>query len=315
MSSFTSAEDMSPPIPLGLSSCVALSPASPSPRASTTHCGHPVSNTSASTINLLAGELCTACELRAAIEHAAKVRIADDLDFAYEGMLAWRKCRLELANFECDIGGTDGCSADFEFTREQQEKFSRNWALLLVEGEEAEELRVEMEADEAEQRAVDVAAAAMELEMESEMGTGIATTTTDKHDQTTKNGEFAKANKSTHGSKPEPKNASAGRDSSPTINTAKRSLSVTFAASAEVDGDVDSHDHRDEGSYRLSSVYHRPSKKQKLYLRGRWAPPRSGWLDTSGSGVKDEEWERDAMDDSERVTVQKRRLRSSVVKH
>jgi hypothetical protein len=167
-----------------------------------------------------------------------------------------------------------------------------------------------MEADEAEQRAVDAAAIAAEMEI----GTGPATATTGgDDDQTTKNDEFAKANKPPRGSEPELENDNAGRGSSLTTNAAKRSLSVTFAASAHVAGDEDSYDHRDEDSYRFSSVYHRPSKKKKLYDRSRWAPPRSGWLNTSGSNVKDGKWERDAMDDSERVGVQRRRLRSSVV--
>jgi hypothetical protein len=179
-------------------------------------------------------------------------------------MVAWRKCRLDLANFECDTEGNDGCSADFEFTREQQEKFFRNWALLLVEGKEAEELRAEMEADEAEQKAVDAAAATAAMEI----GTGIATTTDDDN-QTTKNDKFGKANKPTRSSKPEPENVNAGRDPSQMTNTMERSLSVTFAAFADLNGEVDSHDHGDEDSCRSSSVYYGPSKKKKLYHRGR----------------------------------------------
>jgi hypothetical protein len=136
--------------------------------------------------------------------------------------------------------------------------------LLLVEGKEAEELRAEMEADEAEQKAVDAAAATAAMEI----GTGIATTTDDDN-QTTKNDKFGKANKPTRSSKPEPENVNAGRDPSQMTNTKKRSLSVTFAASADLNGEVDSHDHGDVDSYRSSSVYYGPSKKKKLYHRGR----------------------------------------------
>ena len=46
--------------------------------------------------------------------------------------MAWRKARLDLANFEFEREGTDGCSAGYDFTPEQHEKFCRDVALRLM---------------------------------------------------------------------------------------------------------------------------------------------------------------------------------------
>jgi len=40
---------------------------------------------------------------------------------------------LDLANSECDTEEIDGYSVDNQFTREQQAKFSRDWASRVVE--------------------------------------------------------------------------------------------------------------------------------------------------------------------------------------
>jgi hypothetical protein len=77
-------------------------------------------------------------------------------------LFTWRKARLDLANFEFATEGTDGCIAGYEFTPEQQKKFCRDVALRLVEGEEAEQLKAEMEADEVEERAAGAAMGAGE---------------------------------------------------------------------------------------------------------------------------------------------------------
>jgi len=303
MASLPSVEDMSPPVSPTPAPSLAPRPASPESRTPIARCGHYIHTTSTTAIDSLDIELCTGCELRAAVSFVASSRTAEDPDAAYQELLAWRKARLDLANFEFETEGTDGCSAGYELTVEQHEKFCRDVALRLVEGEDAEQLKAEMEADEAEERAA--AAAVMEA------GMGSTTTTTTGNFQIANTNDRTTANHTTYAFNSALKGARAGRTSSPPTKTTKRkrSRSVTHANSADVDGDENSHDHRDEDSYRSSSVYNRlnHNKGSRVYVRGRWAaPPRSSWLDTSGCDVSYDKWERDARD----LNYEPRRTRS-----
>jgi hypothetical protein len=294
MASLPSAEDMSPSVSPTPATPLAPRPASPESRTPIARCGHYIHTTSTTAIDSLDIELCTGCELRAAVSFVANSRTAEDPDAAYAELLAWRKARLDLANFEFETEGTDGCSAGYELTVEQHEKFCRDVALRLVEGEDAEQLKAEMEADEAEERA-----AAAPAPMEAGMGNTTTTTTSDA--QIANTNHLATANHTTYVVNSALKGARAGRTlSPPTKNTKrKRSRSVTHANSADVDGDENSHAHRSEDSYRSSSVYnrHNHNKGSRMYVRGRWAAPlRSSWLDTSGCDVSYDKWERDARD-------------------
>lgn len=212
--------------------------------------------------------------------------------------MTWRKARLDLANFEFAIEGTDGCSAGYEFTLEWQKKFCRDVALRLVEGRDAEQLKAEMEADDAEERAA--AAAASEAEMES---TTTATTTTSRDTQIPNPNSSVAAKNTIYASNSALKGARASRDSSPQINNnnkRKRSRSITHATSVDVAGDEHSHAHRDEDSYRRSAAYDRDNKNGNGYSRGRWvAPLRTSWLNTSGKGIDADKWEREANDSYE----------------
>jgi hypothetical protein len=295
MSSLASAEGMSPPVSPTPAPSVAPRPASPESHTLVARCGHYIFNTASTSTNSLDIEFCPGCELRAAVSFAANSRTAEDPDAAYEGLVAWRKARLDLANFEFETEGTDGCSAGYDFTPEQHEKFCRDVALRLVEGEDAEELKAEMEADEAEERAATTAPAAMEA------GMGSTTTTTTGDAQIANTNTLTTASNTTYAVNSALKGARAGRTLSPPTNNTKRkrSRSVTHANSADVYGDEGSHAHRDEDSYRSSSVYsrHNHNKGSRVYVRGRWAaPPRSSWLDTSGCDVSYDKWERDARD-------------------
>ena len=309
MSALASAEDMSPPVSPTPAPSVAPLPASPEPRAPVARCGHYIFSTASTSTNSLDVEFCTGCELRAAVSFVANCRTAEDPDAAYEGLVAWRKARLDLANFEFETEGTDGCSAGYELTLEQHERFCRDVALRLVEGDDAEQLKAEMKADEVEERAAAVAA--------MEAGMGNTTTTTTRDAQTANTNDLATAKNTTNAVNSALQGSRAGRTLSPPTNNTKRkrSRSVTHANSANVDGDEDSHAHRDEDSYRSSSVYSRHNnnnnnnkkKGSRVYVRGRWAaPPRSSWLDTSDCHVSHDKWERDARD----ITYEPRRTRS-----
>jgi hypothetical protein len=292
---------MSPPVSPAPSSSLATISASPTESPTPiARCGHYIFDAASTDIDSLDAELCTGCELRAAVAFTANSRTAEDPDSAPEGLLTWRKARLALANFEFATEGTDGCSAGYEFTLEQQKKFCRNMALSMVEGEEAEQLKAEMEADEAEERAAAAAAAAAMKE-----GTDSTTTTITT---TNSNAQIANTNKSTtakvttFASKSALKGARAARDLSPQINNTKRkrSHSVTHAASADVHGDENSHTHRDEDSYRPNAAYDRDNKNGNGYSRGLWAAPlRTSWLNTSGKGIDADKWEREANDSYE----------------
>lgn len=295
---------MSSPIMSTPSSPPSPTLASPSPHALTARCGHTISIESITARNSPNVELCTRCELHNAIEHAGEVTTAGDID-PYEGLLAWRKCRLDLANYEYEKDNTDGSSSIYEFTRDQQKKFCRDWASVIVEGEAAEELRAEMEADEAEERA---AGSARGVEKD------IITTTTHEEHEATKTDDITKVSNVTSVLKPALRQTASSSASSPPIVKIKDSRCVSLITFANTNEDSEPQDHRDESSYRNGTSFHRPAKKQKLYERGRWAPPRSGWLDTSGSGVKDAKWEKDAMDDTRQVEVVLRRGRSRVPK-
>jgi hypothetical protein len=217
-------------------------------------------------------------------------------------LFTWRKARLDLANFEFATEGTDGCIAGYEFTPEQQKKFCRDVALRLVEGEEAEQLKAEMEADEVEERAAGAAMGAGE-------GSTTTTTTTTSDAQIANNNSFTTSKNTTYAPNSALKGARASRDSSPQINNSnkrKRSRSIAHAISVDVAGDENSHAHRDEDSYRSSSAYDRDNKNGKGYSRGRWAAPlRTSWLNTSGKGIDADKWEREAND-----SYQQRRTRS-----
>lgn len=294
---------MSPPVSHTPSPSPAPLSASAEPSSPVARCGHYIYSTSTTAIDSLDIELCTSCELRAAVTSAANARTAEDSESAYEELLVWRKSRLELANFEFATEGTDGCSAGYEFTPEQHEKFCRDVALRLVEGDDLEQLQAEIEADEAEERAAATAA--------TEEGVGATTTTTGGDAQIAETKDFAKSKITTYAINSALKGARAGRGLSPQINDSnkrKRSRSITLAASADVDGDEDSHDHCDEDSYRSSSAYRRPNKRSASYDPGRWAPPRDGWLDTSGSEMSFDQWEREALDDGSRRQLRSGRL-------
>jgi hypothetical protein len=166
----------------------------------------------------------------------------------------------------------------------------------MVEGEEAEQLKAEMEADEAEERA---AAAAMKEGTES---TTTTTTTINSNAQIANTNKSTTAKVTTFASNSALKGARAARDLSPPINNTKRkrSRSVAHAASANVHGDTNSHAHRDEDSYRPNAAYDRDNKNGNGYSRGLWAAPlRTSWLNTSGKGINADKWEREANDSYE----------------
>jgi hypothetical protein len=296
MSSLPPAGDMSPPVSPAPSSSLATISASPTQSPTPiARCGHYIFDAASTDIDSLDAELCTGCELRAAVAFTANSRTAEDPDSASEGLLTWRKARLALANFEFATEGTDGCSAGHEFTLEQQ-KFCRNMALGMVEGEEAEQLKAEMEADEAEERA---AAAAMKEGTDS---TTTTTTTTDSNAQIANINTSTTSKNTTYASNSALKGARAARDLSQQINNnkRKRSRSVTHATSADVHGDANSHEHRDEDSYRPNAAYDRDNKDGNGYSRGLWAAPlRTSWLNTSGKGIDADKWEREANDSYE----------------
>jgi hypothetical protein len=220
----------------------------------------------------------------------------------------WRECRMQLANFEFEMEGTDGCSAGYEFTLEQQKKFHRDATLRYVEGDELEELKAEIEAAEVEERAAAAAAAATQAGMET------TTTTTNGDAQITNINNLAHALNTTYASKSALKGARAGRGLSTQINhnnkrprspSVTRDASVAFAASADVDGDEVTYAHRDEDSYRSSSEYRRSRPRSNRYARGRWAaPPHHPWLDTSGSTIDYDKWDRSATDDRNQFHAQ-----------
>lgn len=294
---------MSPPVSPTLSTSLAPLSASAEPSSPVARCGHYIYSTSPTAIDSLDIELCTSCELRAAVTFAANARTAEDSESAYGELLVWRKSRLELANFEFATEGTDGCSAGYEFTPEQHEKFCRDVALRLVEREDLEQLQAEIEADEADETAAATAA--------TEEGTGATTTTTSGDAQIANTNKSTTAKNTTYATNSALKGARAGRGSSPEINhnnKRKRSRSITLATSADVNGDEDSHEHREQDEYRDSSAYRRHKKRRASYDPGRWAPPQEGWLDTSGSEVSFDQWEREAMDDGSRRQLRSGRL-------
>lgn len=320
MSSPAPAEDMSLPVSPAPSPSLAPLSASPEPRALVlARCGHYIF-ASSSAIDSLDIELCTGCDLRAKLRDATNAMAAEgqDEESSDDALKAWKKCRMELANFEFEAEGTDGFSACYEFTLEQQKKLSRDVALRALEGDELEELKAEMKAAETEERAAATAA------MQADMGT--TTTTTNGDAQIATSG-----NSTTYASRSALKGARAGRGLSTQINhnnkrlrspSVTRAASVTIAASADVDGDEDSFAHPDEDSYRSSSEYHRSTPRSILYTPGRWAPLLNRpWLDTSGSTVTDHVWERRARDNNNQVPVQptqpaqRRRTRSMGLEH
>jgi hypothetical protein len=291
---------MSLPVSPAPSPSLAPLSASPEPRALVlARCGHYIF-ASSSTIDSLDTELFTGCDLRAKLRDATNAMTAEDQDEeSSDGALkAWRKCRVDLANFELEAEGTDGFSACYEFTLEQQKKLSRDVALRALEGDELEELKAEMEAEER---------AAATAVMQADMGTTITTTNDDAQIATS-------SNSTTYASKSALKGARAGRGLSTQINhnnkrlrspSVTRAASVTIAAYADVDGDEDPYAHHDEDSYRSSSEYYRSAPKSILYTPGHWAPlPRHPFLDTSGSTVTYDRWERLATDNHNQVTVQ-----------
>lgn len=314
---------MSLPVSPAPSPSLAPLSASPEPRALVlARCGHYIF-ASSSAIDSLDIELCTGCELRAKLRDATNAITAEDQDeeSSDNALKAWKKCRMELANFEFKAEGTDGFSACYEFTLEQQKKLSRDVALRALEGDELEELKAEMEADEAKERAAATAA------MQADMGTTITTTNGDAQIATS-------SNLTTYASKSALKGARAGRGLSTQINhnnkrlrspSVTRAASVTIAAYADVDGDEDPYAHHDEDSYRSSSEYYRSAPKSILYTPGRWAPlPRHPFLDTSGRTVTYDRWERLATDNHNQVPVQpiqpiqpaqRRRTRSMGLEH
>jgi hypothetical protein len=270
-------------------------------------CGHYIF-TSSTAIDSLDIELCTGCELRVKVRAAANAMTVEDQDeeSSDNNLKEWRKCRIGLANFEYETEGTDGCSAGYECTLEQQKKLLRDVTLRFAEGDELEQLKAEMDAKEIEERAATAAAI--------QAGIETTTTTTNGHAQIANANNLAEANSTTYASKSALKGARAGRGLSTQINhngkrprspPVTRAASVTFAASADVDGDEDSHAHREEDSYRPSSHYHRSAPRSIWYTPGLWAPlPRHPWLDTSGNTVTYDRWDRLAMDNHSQVPAQ-----------
>ena len=304
MLSLAPAADMSPPVSPAPSS--PLTPLS-ARRALVARCGHYISSTSPTATASLSIELCTGCELRAAVTSAANARTVEgeDHESTEESMLAWRNARMVLANFELEEEGTDGCSAGFEFDLEKQKKFSRDFTLRQVEPEDLEQLIAEiaeLEEEEVEERVA--AAAAMDV------GEGTTTTTTTTGDAQIANANnFANGRNITYALNSALKGARAGQDLSPPIiinnNKRKRSLSVTLAASAFIFEDGVSPAHRNENSYR--SDYRRPRKNEKslVYTSGRWTARKyHPWLDTSGFSIDFDQWESDAMDPIDRASAQ-----------
>ena len=302
MSSPTPAEDMSLPVSPAPSPSLAPLSASPEPRALVVaRCGHYIF-TSSTAVDSLDIELCTGCELRAKVRDAANAMTAEDQDeeSSDNGLNEWRRCRKELANFEFEMEGTDGCSASCEFTPEQQKKLSQDVALRFLEGDEFEQMKAKMEADKAEERAA--ATAAMKVDMET------TTTTTSDDSQIAKINNLSHTINTIYAFQSALKGARAGRGLSKQINHNNKRLrtpSVQITASADIDGDEDSYTHRDEDSYRSSSEYHRSTPRSILYTPGCWAPPPNrAWLDTSGSTVTDQVWERRARDNRNQAPVQ-----------
>lgn len=303
MSSLASVADMSPPVSPAPSS--PLTPLSVS-RALVARCGHYIYNASSTATDSLNIDLCTGCELRAAVTSAANARTVEDQDreSTEESMLVWRNDRMVLANFELEEEGTDGCSAGFEFSLEKQKKFSRDFTLRQVEPEDLEQLIAEiaeLEEDEVEERFA--AAAAMDV------GEG-TTTTTNSAAQISRIDQIAKAKNTIYAINSALEGARARQALSLLINNnkRKRSLSVTLAASAFIFEDGISPAHRSENSYRSDfNTYRRPKKGKKspVYTSGRWtARSYHPWLDTSGCSIDFDQWESDAMDPIDRASAQ-----------